>query len=314
MEVIPCTAIIPTRNRPLILAKTLQSIADQEFIPAEIIINDGSEDESTYYLCSKFNNPAYFNIQYQKATRNGAAVQRNEALKLSSFDFIFFMDDDIELEKNCIKNLWVAIQSGENIGGVNALITNQKYVKPGKITFFMYHLMHGKKLNSYAGKCIGPAWNLLPEDNENLPEYVHVDWLNTTCTMYRKDALPKPLFPKIFIGYSLMEDLYLSLLVGKHWQLYNCRTSKIFHNSQPGTHKKSSYEISKMELLNRYYIMKNVLNKNSFSDYLKLYLLEFYFLINILTNINKVKRILLILAGKISASIEIFLNKPLNND
>ena len=43
------------------------------------------------------------------------------------------------------------------------------------------------------------------------PEVASVEWLNTTCTIYRGEALPSPPFCNQFTGYSLMEDLALSL-------------------------------------------------------------------------------------------------------
>jgi len=108
------------------------------------------------------------------------------------------------------------MQSDAGIGGVNAMITNQQYHTPGRVSRIMYRLMHGKKSASYAGKCIGPASNLLPQDIDSLPEYQPVEWLNTTCTLYRKEALPQPAFHSHFTGYSLMEDVSLSLTVAKN--------------------------------------------------------------------------------------------------
>ncbi len=57
---------------------------------------------------------------------------------------------------------------------------------------------------------------------------VPVEWLNTTCTLYRREALPDPPFLSHFTGYSLMEDLALSLTVGKRWKLANARGLRIF--------------------------------------------------------------------------------------
>jgi len=58
--------------------------------------------------------------------------------------------------------------------------------------------------------------------------------------MYRREAIPSPPFPEHFSGYSMMEDLTLSLVVGRKWKLANARTARIYHDSQPGTHKSNS--------------------------------------------------------------------------
>ena len=211
---IPVSAVIATANRAAVFNKTLTSLFNQSFVPQQIIVVDASETQETHLLCTQ-NYPI---IEWIKANIKGAAAQRNEGLKLVQTDLVFFMDDDIIFEDHCIQNLWTAINSTNDIGGVNAMITNQQYHSPGKVTRFMYQLMHGKKISSYAGLCIGPAWNLLPEDNNTLPVIQEVGWLNTTCTVYRKEALPNPPFSSHFEGYSLMEDVTLSLEVGKKWK------------------------------------------------------------------------------------------------
>ncbi len=165
----------------------------------------------------------------------------------------------------------------------------------------MYRVMSGKNLATYAGKCIGPAWNLLPEDKDYLPECNEVEWLNTTCTMYKMDALPDPAFDGHFKGYSLMEDLALSLQVAKKYKLYNVRNARIFHDSQPGDHKNSIMAISRMELVNRYYIMVNLLNRKKISDYFKLMLFELFGITIVLTTAKGWKNLVPATAGKFLA-------------
>src|SRR5204863_9646194 len=130
-------------------------------------------------------------------------------------------------------------------GGVSALIVNQKYHPPGAISRAVFTLMHGRSERTFAGRVIGPGINLLPEDREDLPEIVPVEWLNTTCTIYRRVALPSPPFDSVFTGYSMMEDLTLSLRVGQKWKLANARTARIFHDSQPGPHKSCATELAR---------------------------------------------------------------------
>ncbi len=295
------TSIIPTANRANVLQKTLESLALQEVQPAEIIIIDASDSIETEKLCGLGIPQLRSPIIYKKARQKGAAYQRNQGLEESKNPFIFFLDDDIILEAGCVERLWNCLQSDNRIGGVNAMITNQQYHSPGKLTSFMYRLMSGKNLPSYAGKCIGPAWNLLPEDRNELPEYNEVEWLNTTCTLYRKEALPVPTFPDRFKGYSLMEDLALSLEVGKKWKLFNVRHAKIFHDSQPGDHKNSVRVISKMELVNRHFIMTRVLGRKRISDYFKLMIFELFGITVVLTTKAGWKNLVPGVAGKFMA-------------
>jgi glycosyltransferase involved in cell wall biosynthesis len=292
LVLIPISAIIVTADRSAVFRRTIMSLLNQSVVPIQIIVIDASNDQETALVCDEIS----CQIHWVKANKKGAATQRNEGISFVSTDFVFFMDDDIILEENCVLNLWNSIKDLDNVGGVNAMITNQKYKSPGIFTKLMYQFMHGRKMNTYSGMCIGPAWNLLPEDNDNLPNKQSVEWLNTTCTIYRKEALPMPAFPERFTGYSLLEDVCLSLQVAKKWKLLNIRSAKIFHDSQPGVHKKNDFELAKMELINRYFIMNKILDRKGFKYNLKLFLFQIF---GIVTSSSKFK--IKVWLGKLSA-------------
>jgi hypothetical protein len=193
-----------------------------------------------------------------------------------SHQAILFVDDDVLFEAECMLRLWKALQRDSQLGGVSSMIVNQQYHSPGLPSRLMFTVMHGRPEKSFAGKVIGPAINLLPEDRGDLPEVVSVEWLNTTCTMYRREALPSPPFDSVFSGYSLMEDLALSLRVGQSWKLANVRAARIYHDSQPGEYKSNVAEIAQMQLVNRHYVMTEVLGRKRFVDYSKLALWELF--------------------------------------
>jgi len=304
-KLLPISALVATRNRSQPLARMLNSLAQQSMQPIEMIVVDGSTDDETEKLCQSKILQLDTKILYYRATEIGAAIQRNQAMQYATQNFIWLLDDDIIFEPNCVERLWQALESNSQLGGVNAMITNQKYLPPGKISRRLFQILHGRPEVSYAGKCIGPALNLLPEDNPNLPEVVSVEWLNTTCVMYRREALPNPLFPPIFTGYSLMEDVTLSLIVGKKWKLANARTARIFHDSQPGDHKNNLGVLAKMDLVNRHYVMTQILNKSSFQDYIKLAIFQLFNVAVSLVSPKGLRSLPLVLLGKLSAIQEI---------
>jgi glycosyltransferase involved in cell wall biosynthesis len=276
-ELIPLSVVIPTRNRAAVLRRTLESLAAQSFQPARIVLVDASEDQATRSLCVERPVAGMASeVVWHAAQISGAASQRNQGVRECPHPFVGFFDDDIIFEPHCVACLWRALQSDAALGGVNAMITNQRYQTPGRISRFMFRLMAGKSADSYAGRVLGPAVNLLPEDRDDLPEFVPVQWLNTTCTLYRREALPEPVFPTNFTGYSLMEDLTLSVTVGRHWKLVNARTARIYHDSQPGKHKDEGAAISAMELVNRHYVMTEVMGKHGFWDYTKFAIWELF--------------------------------------
>jgi len=240
-------------------------------------------------------------VLWQAAEIRGAAAQRNQGVRVSSQPIVGFMDDDVLFEPSCFSRLWNTLESDSRLGGVNAMITNQSYQKPGRISGFVFRLMAGRSECSYAGRVLGPAVNLLPEDRDDLPEVVPVEWLNTTCTLYRREALPDPPFLDQFTGYSLMEDLTLSLTVGKRWRLANARTARIYHDSQPGIHKSDPALLAKMQLINRHFVMTKILGRDRFPDYLKLALFDLFCLVSSLQSHSGRSTLAPALRGRVGA-------------
>jgi glycosyltransferase involved in cell wall biosynthesis len=278
----PVSGIVPTRDRTDVLARTLKSLRAQRILPAELIIIDASCNESTRTVVSAFAAEVQAEgcrVLWEPAKLGGAAAQRNQGVGLATQPVICFFDDDIFFGPDCVARLWSALQSDPGLGGVNAMITNQLYHPPRLVSRWMFRVMAGRAQASYAGRVLGPAVNLLPEDRDDLPDIVPVEWLNLGCTLYRREALPDPVFASYFTGYSLMEDLTLSLAVGKEWKLANVRSARIFHDSRPGAHKDEPVARSRMELVNRHHVMIEVLRRRSFADYARLVLWECFQLV-----------------------------------
>ena len=278
MKILPISAVVPTRNRTKVFSEALRSLEQQEVFPAELIVVDASDEPKTREMLNSFAAQlgAVSSIRWMPARMRGAAVQRNQGVSAVTHPVVWFFDDDIRFEPECVIRLWRALNSDLRLGGVNAMIVNQRYQPPGPVSRTLFRILHGRSEPTYAGRVIGPAVNLLPEDCDHLPEVVSVEWLNTTCTLYRREALPTPAFDSMFVGYSLLEDLTLSLQVGKGWRLANARTARIFHDSQPGSHKDDVTALAAMELINRHYVMTKILGRNSFRDYLRLLAWEMF--------------------------------------
>jgi glycosyltransferase involved in cell wall biosynthesis len=298
LGVIDVSAVVATKTRAMALQRTLESLGNQSVQPAEIIIVDASEDWDTRALCEKGLPRLRSRLRWIRAKQGGAASQRNEGIALAARPIIWFFDDDIVFRDNCVANLWNALQTGSEMGGVSAMIVNQLYQTPGNISRILFTLLHGKRETTFAGKVIGPAVNLLPEDGDGLPAVAVVEWLNTTCTMYRREALPSPPFDSFFTGYSLMEDLAVSLEVGKKWKLANARTARIVHDSQSGDYKSDVRARSRMELVNRHHVMTTVMGRRSSADYMRLGLWEFFSLASTLNSKKGFNRLPAAIVGK----------------
>jgi glycosyltransferase involved in cell wall biosynthesis len=309
---LPISAVVPTRDRVAVLRRTLESLSSQRLLPKELIVIDGSSDRTSQAVVEDWSASVGSKsvVIWRPALHLGAAAQRNQGVALATQPFIWFFDDDILFEPECVERLWAAIESDETLGGVNAMITNQSYPTPGRLTRTLFRLLDGKHRESYAGKCIGPAMNILPADDPGLAEIVPVDWLNTTCTIYRREALPSPPFNSHFTGYSFLEDVALSLTVGRKWKLANARTARIYHDSQPAEYKSNKSALSKMELINRHFVMTQVMGRTRIIDYAKLALLEAFGIVTPLVSARAWCSLPAVILDKFLAIPSIFKSPP----
>jgi glycosyltransferase involved in cell wall biosynthesis len=276
--IIPVSAVVPTKDRAGALQRTLQSLAAQGVLPAELIVVDGSDGNDCRVVVENWAGqaPSECWVTWLRAEQLGAAAQRNRGVSSATQPYVWFFDDDILFEPDCVSRLWAAIANDPGLGGVSAMITNQRYAPPGRISRTVFALLNGGHVTTFAGRVIGPAVHLLPEDRDDLPEVVPTEWLNTTCTMYRREALPDPPFDSIFTGYSMMEDVALSVRVARDWRLANARTARLFHDSQPGAHKADPRLLAEMELVNRHYVMTQILHRRGLANELRLLVWELF--------------------------------------
>ncbi|MDY2891293.1 MAG: glycosyltransferase family 2 protein [Succinivibrio sp.] len=103
--------IVPVYNTEAYLRECLDSVYSQTFKDFEIIcVNDGSPDNSINILNEykqKFTNFRYFNQSNQ-----GLSTTRNNGIKQALGKYILPLDSDDILEKNCVKRLVDALETG----------------------------------------------------------------------------------------------------------------------------------------------------------------------------------------------------------
>jgi GT2 family glycosyltransferase len=254
VTILPVTLVIATLERRERLLQTLRSVLAQEDVPTEWIIIDASARPVTTSDLPEL--PSGVVAHCRAAEVRGAAAQRNQGFALSTQAHILWLDDDVDLQPGCLRELWLCLQADPTIGGCSAHVINATYHHPGPGHRHLLGLLGCPKDGSLAGQCCGPALNFLPAHTTN-----HVDWLNLGCALYRRAALPQPPFLPLFHGYSLMEDVALSLEVGRRWKLGCPSTSRILHDPRPAPYKDDTFSRERMEVINRSFVMRVVLGR-----------------------------------------------------
>lgn len=108
------SVIIPTFNRPKLLAQAVKSVLKQTCPASEIIIIDnGSESEHLNELSKIENSSDLINLVRLQANK-GPGYARNIGIEKSNGDWILFLDDDDILAPDFIKACFESIQFEKN--------------------------------------------------------------------------------------------------------------------------------------------------------------------------------------------------------
>ncbi len=95
--------IVPTRNRPDLLTKLLQSLQEQTVEANQVIVVDGS-DQPVEPEIKQFLSPT---VSYLRVFSPSLTKQRNEGIKALHEDItlVGYLDDDIVLERDAVEDI-----------------------------------------------------------------------------------------------------------------------------------------------------------------------------------------------------------------
>jgi glycosyltransferase involved in cell wall biosynthesis len=105
------SVIVPTKNSSETLTSCLKSIKNQSFKNYEIILVDNNSTDKTKEIASKFTKKI-FNKGPERST------QRNFGAKKASGKFLLFIDSDMTLDKNAIKEAVEIFSKNSKVGGL----------------------------------------------------------------------------------------------------------------------------------------------------------------------------------------------------
>lgn len=110
------TVIIPNYNGKHFLKKLLESLNNQNYSFEVLVIDNASKDGSADYI--KKNYPEFTLIENKE--NMGFAKAVNQGIKASNLEYVFLLNNDVELEGESIPNLIKCIKKDENIFAVSS--------------------------------------------------------------------------------------------------------------------------------------------------------------------------------------------------
>lgn len=234
-KLLPITLGIPTLNRPNSLKNTLESYFSYDSLPAQIIVVDQSADKNIQKenkkIISSLNQ--YNNIFYYYQKVPSSTSSRNKIIQETKNEILMFSDDDINVNKDTLLNVYNLIQNEKisMIAGQNELSSRSKGIigyfigtksfinrKIGHVTLAML----GRYPNEIKGevetqwamgyffvvrKSLVNKWNL--KFDENLTGYAYNEDCDFTYSYYKcakKENLRCVLSDKVIVKHLVSKE------------------------------------------------------------------------------------------------------------
>lgn len=207
--------IIPTINRPDDLEKTLECFLIQDFKSFQIILVDQSDNDRSQYISNTYIDK-WLAIKYYRFKIKSWAQARNFAidkidylddLSGSKTDTVIFLDDDVTFDANFLISLEAYILDNErSIWWTWRINSPSREIGFGKkLWIFLLWWWWGLNQQIVTKNWFNQMFSKQPQAEDIVQR-------TSGCGMrYRKwvfDAWHR--FPKYFLKYSIMEDLFLS--------------------------------------------------------------------------------------------------------
>lgn len=127
--------LLPTYNRANLLDTCIMSVISQSYSNWELIISDDASSDDTTRIASQWVEKDPRIYYFKNNNREGLPANRNIAISYSHSEFIFFIEDDLVLEKDCLFTLRKTFLNLSNSKKIGALaprlisIDKEKYDK-----------------------------------------------------------------------------------------------------------------------------------------------------------------------------------------
>lgn len=124
--------IIPTYNRADYVGITLDSFLNQSYPKEdyEIIVCDNHSTDHTREVIKRYELSG--RVRYLYEGKQGVHYARNKAAKEARGDILYFTDDDMLADYNCLKELISVFESNEKIGCAGGVVRPKWETKPPK--------------------------------------------------------------------------------------------------------------------------------------------------------------------------------------
>jgi GT2 family glycosyltransferase len=243
--------IIPTRNRPDSLLRTVRNLLGQTVLPRELCIVDSSDvtpaREEIERLCSD----AGVALEYVHPAPAGLTVQRNVGIDRTTGDPVFLIDDDVAMERNVHEEILAEYDRwGPELGGVRGAPIRPQ--RPSKLTIAWRRFFGmGGWWPEASGRMRA---SFFVEGVSASRDVRRLEYLTGWFMSYKREVFEHERFDEKLGGYAFNEDIDFSYRVAKRgYVLVQTPSARIDHLKSQ-TDRLALFDFGRMHIANQFYL------------------------------------------------------------
>jgi glycosyltransferase involved in cell wall biosynthesis len=255
------SVVIPTRDRPDLLRRCIESVAAQDLRPREVIVmDDGTLDVSSLRaFCESCGLPL---IHRAKGTP-GTCASRNQGASAARGDYVLFLDDDVVLDPGYVRAVVRAFAEDRagTLGGVGGSMEEPPAgsSRAARGLFRLLRLLF--LLESRTPGRVLPSGFRTQARRTAVARDVEI--LSTSNSCYRRVVIDAVQFDERLdrlSGYAYGEDVDFSYRVSRRWRLRVIPEATGRHLCAP-PHFVSRRRLERIYLIHHYLFLKRVLGR-----------------------------------------------------
>jgi glycosyltransferase involved in cell wall biosynthesis len=311
------SVVTPTFQRPSEVGELLNDLSQQESLPTEVIIVDGSsiDNTATQIAVTAAENHLPFRVRYIRQP-GGTAIQRNAGIDVATGDLIALIDDDVRLDRSFLKNIVKTFQQdrSEEIGGVAGFRTNLFFSTDDHRRWRWYKRLKLLKRFEPGRYDFETGY---PINNSMQPPFTgirQVDFMTTACAVWKREVFDAGFrFDLFFKDYGVLEDAHFSLRVAQKWKLMQCGDALCEELRSPNGRIARS-KIGYKCVVNYYYVFRDIAGPLSTKQQLRFWRFQAFELLRIgLSGLTQRKMSAFQeFGGRIHGIVAVMLNRGIN--
>ena len=240
-------AVLSTKNRYEELRRCLDSLRRQTRKPDELVVVDADADDRIRALVES-QAPIFSSVRYLPFP-SSLTQARNHGIKNSASDIVVFIDDDLVLEPDFIREIAKPIEEREDLAGATGNITNHPRtsgcLKKG-IQYFFQLPYDGDGTFRLSGA---------PTTTCGLPEDRLVEFMPGGITAWRRTVFSEFLFDESLPGLGINEDVDFSYRVSRKWKNFYASGARAAHE-RPSLDREGTLAYLRLELASYWYLYR----------------------------------------------------------